>query len=283
MSVIFLNTEAAAFDYVQTAIKTEIPDLTSQEKLVFDSLAKFGASAESKRFNLPEDLAMWLFEDYQKASSTSSEYKPTTKIEAERLELANNLRFIAGKLERGDYLPNKSNLTEFPSELRRGNLEKSFFGQESTSSIFIGGDIEETRLRKFAEFLEEGQVYSHGVREHLSEVKPVEGSLGQQRSLAVASNLTSYILLQKVKSERGENIEPVKVEVIDTNRRKAIELVGNNKEAVLEFGDPRYSQRASLKMWSKDTDNLVVNLAYYQKTKVWSAHDGEGNKLRNED
>ncbi len=99
---------------------------------------------------------MWLHDNYQQASLTSAEFNPTTKLTAERLELANNLRFIAGKLERGEALPNREDLVAVPLEAKKMQLNKTFFGQESTGATFVAGDLDENRLRNFAEFLEKG-------------------------------------------------------------------------------------------------------------------------------
>ena len=283
MSELFRNTEAAAFDYVRIALEREIPKLSGREKLVFDSIAKFGEPPGAKEFSLPERVVMWLYENYEEASLTNSAYDPTTKIESERLELANNLRFIAGKLERGEELPNKDDLIAIPLEIRQRQLERALLGEESTGPTFFAGELDETRFRNFAEFLEEGEVYFHGVRETLSKVAPVEGSLEKQRSLAVASNLASYILLQQVKSERGENIGDNKVEFIRDHYSDRIMLIGNSKKAFLELHDPNFPEQAFLQMWEKDTDNLVVNVGYYKKTKVWSAHNQRGNQLSIED
>ena len=178
---------------------------------------------------------MWLYENYQEASLTSTEFNPTTKLTAERLELANNLRFIANKLERGEALPNRDDLVAVPLEVKKMQLNKTFFGQESTGATFVAGDLDENRLRNLAEFLEKGNVYYRGDRGSLSKIAPVEGSLGQERSLAVARNLSSFILLQKFKKENGLKTEPIEVKVIDDVRGKAIEINGNNKEAVVTF------------------------------------------------
>ena len=268
MSALFLNSESAAFDYVQTTLENEIPELSGQEKMVFDSLAKFGSPPGAESFGLPERLSIWLYENYQKASQTNSDYNPTTKLTAERLELANNLRFIAGKLERGEALPNRDDLVAVPLEVKKMQLNKTFFGQESTGATFVAGDLDENRLRNFAEFLEKGNVYYRGDRGSLSKIAPLEGSLGQERSLAVARNLSSFILLQKYKKENGLKTAPIEVKVIDEERGKAIEINGNNKEAVLEFGDPYRRDQLFLKMWSKDSGDLIVDLTYHKKKQT---------------
>ena len=162
-------------------------------------------------------------------------------------------------------------------------LNKTFSGEESTGPTFIAGDLDETRLRNLAEFLEKGNVYYRGERGSLSKIAPVEASLGQERSVAVARNLSSFILLQKFKKENGQKTAPIEVKVIDEERRKAIEINGNNKEAVLEFGDPYRRDQLFLKMWSKETGDLVVDLTYHKKNKLWSAQDREGNQLSEKD
>ena len=127
MSTLFMNRESAAFDYVKTALETEIPELSGREKIVFDSIAKFGEPTGAENFGLPERLSMWLYENYQEASQTNSDYNPTTKLTAERLELANNLRFIAGKLERGEALPNKNDLVAVPLEVKKNGAKQNLF------------------------------------------------------------------------------------------------------------------------------------------------------------
>ncbi|MDJ0747774.1 MAG: hypothetical protein QNJ32_31190 [Xenococcaceae cyanobacterium MO_167.B27] len=283
MSELYFNAEAAAFDYVKTALETGIPQLTEQERLVFDSIAKFGSPPNAEQFVLPERVAMWLHENYEDASLSSTIYRPTTSKESERLELANNLRIIAQKLETGQDLPNKDALIWIPLEARKIQLEQSYLGEEATGARIIAPvDPDEKRLRNFADFVENNQQLSMvGYRNALGKTAPVEGSLGQKRSLAVAPTIASYIIVQRIRHQRGEDISPIKVDFEPQSRNTYLD--GQHKEALLEVDEPYFEEQVSLKMWDKTSSNLIVDATFHKETKIWSAHNRSANQLTEKD
>ncbi len=282
MSELYFNTEAAAFDYVQTALETRIPELTEQERLVFNSIAKFGNPPNAEQFVLPERVAMWLHENYEDATLSQIIYRPTTSKESERLDLANNLRIIAQKLETGQDLPNKDDLISIPSEARKIQLEQSYLGEEATGARIIAGDPDEKRFRNFADFIENNQKLSMvGYRDALAKTAPVEGSLGQKRSLAVASTLASYIIVQRLRHQKGEDISPINVDYEPQSRNTFLD--GQHKKAFLEIDDPDFQDQVSLKMWDKTSSKLVLDATFHKHTKIWSVHDRSANRLTEKD
>ncbi len=281
MSELYLNEEAAALDYVQTALSTKIPNLTEREQLVFDSIAKFGGSVYAQEFGVPERMAEWLQDNYQKLTGAS--FDPTTSKESERLDLANNLKIIAQKLEQGENFVNKSELLSTSLEARKIQLEQSLFeasgiGKEIPGARIVAGDFDENRLRNFAALLENNeQLYMTGSRKALSQVEPVQGTIGQERSLSVAPAIADYVIVQRLKQQAGEDISPIKLD-FDPQSRNTF-LVGRDKEVLLELDDPYRPNQANLKMWDKTNQDLVLDVSFHKQTKIWSAHNKGTNQL----
>ncbi len=285
MSEFYLNEEAAALDYVKTALESRIPDLTERERLVFDSIAKFGGSVYAQEFGVPERMADWLQDNYQKVTGAS--FDPTTSKESERLDLAKNLRIIAEKLEEGESFPNKSDLLSIPLKARKIELNQTYYdfssmGKKTPGAKIVAGDLDENRLENFAELLENNdQLYMTGSRKALSQVEPVRGTIGQERSLSVAPTIANYVIVQRLKQQAGEDISPIKLD-FDPQSRNTF-LVGRDKEVLLELDDPYRPNQANLKMWDKTNQDLVLDVSFHKQTKIWSVHDRSANQLMEKD